>query len=236
MMATQQVAVSERVRWRVLFVAASLAMLPAGGAWGQINSNQMRQRYDKNTKSGNIDGAIKQMSSPDPVKRLDAVRALGASKDDKALPYLIGAMGDSDLRVQVKAIQVLGDMRATDATPVLVQYLFLRTTSTDMKQLILASLGKIGDARAAQPVMEFLRRDLDEATRGTAIFALGEIGSSDAVPTLQRIARTDTDPLLRRLAREAENKVEQHQATMRSKVKGPSETFIQSREVKAPPR
>jgi len=213
-----------------------LAIFSAGVASAQINSNQMRQRYDKNTKSGNVDESIKQMSSQDATKRLEAVKALGASKDDKALPYLIGAMGDSDMRVQVKAIQVVGDMRATDATPVLVQYLFLRTTSTEMKQLILASLGKIGDARAAQPVMEFLQRDLDETTRGTAVYALGEIGSSDAVPTLERIAQSDSDSTVRRLAGEAKGKVEQHQATMRSKVKGPSETFIQSREVQGPPK
>ncbi|MFN8628421.1 MAG: HEAT repeat domain-containing protein [Candidatus Binatia bacterium] len=234
MMAKNQVAFRERARRRAVLVSAVLALCVSGVATAQINSNQVRQRYDKNTKTTDIDDSIKQMSSADPIKRLDAVRALGASKDDKALPYLIGAMGDSDMRVQVKAIHVVGDMRATDATPVLVQYLFLRTTSTEMKQLILASLGKIGDARAAQPVVEFLQRDLDETTRGTAIFALGEIGSSDAVPTLERIAQNDEDPTVRRLASEAKGKVEQHQATMRSKVKGPSETFIQSREVQAP--
>ena len=220
----------------MLHVVSLLAMISTGVVSAQVNSNQMRQRYDKNTKSSNIDDSIKQMASQDPLKRLDAVKALGTSKDDKALPYLIQAAGDSDLRVQVKAIEMLGNMRATDATPVLVQYLFLRMTSADMKLLILASLVKIGDARAAQPLLEFLQRDLDETTRGTAIYALGEIGSSDAVPTLARIAQTDSDPTVRRLASEARNKVEQHQATMRSKVKGPSETFIQSREVQASPR
>jgi HEAT repeat protein len=236
MMVKEQAAAWRRARRQALLVAALLAMVSTGVASAQVNSNQMRQRYDRNTKSGNIDDSIKQMASQDPLKRLDAVKALGTSKDEKALPYLIGAAGDADVRVQVKAIQMLGDMRSTDATPVLVQYLFLRTTSTDMKQLILASLGKIGDPRAAQPLTEFLQRDLDETTRGTAVFALGEIGSSDAVLTLDRIAQTDSDPTVRRLAREAKSKVEQHQATMRSKVKGPSETFIQSREVPAPPR
>ncbi len=235
-MVKQQIAAWQAAGRYGLLVAVVLVIVSAGAASAQVNSNQMRQRYDKNTKSANIDDAIKEMSSQDPVKRLDAVRALGASKDDKALPYLIGAMGDSDMRVQVKAIQVAGDMRATDATPVLVQQLFLRTTSTEMKQLILASLGKIGDARAAQPVMEFLQRGLDETTRGTAVYALGEIGASDAVPTLERIAQNDEDPTVRRLASEAKVKIDQHQASMRSKVKGPSETFIQSREVKGPPR
>lgn len=236
MLKKERVAARCRVRKQGLVLAPLLVLLLAGVALAQINSNQMRQRYDKNTKDSNIDESVKHLSSEDPIRRLDAVKAFGASKDEKALQYLIQAVGDSDLRVQVKATRVLGDMRATDATPVLVQYLFLRTTSPDMKQLILASLGKIGDARAARPLTEFLQRDLDATMRGTAVFALGEIGSSDAEATLERIAKTDEDPTVRRLASEATTKIEQHQATLRSKVKGPSETFLEPKDGSQPKR
>ncbi|MFI5397928.1 MAG: HEAT repeat domain-containing protein [Candidatus Binatia bacterium] len=224
-------------RWRAgarpLFLTLGCVVLLAGGASAQINSNQMRQRYDKNTKGTSIDDFVKRLASDDPAKRLEAVKSLGASKDNKAVEYLMQALGDSDVRVQVKAIEMLGDMRATDATPVLVQYLFLRTTEANMKQLILASLGKIGDTRAARPLMEFLLRDLDPATRGTAIFALGEIGSLESVDTLTNIAQADKDPTVRRLAGEAKSKVEQHQAVMKNQVKGPSENFL---EPKGPPQ
>jgi HEAT repeat protein len=169
---------------------------------------------------------VKQLGSSDPDKRLEGVKSLGASKDPKATEYLIQAMGDADVRVQAKAVQMLGDMRANDATPVLVQYLFLRTTEPNMKQLILAALGKIGDPRAAQPLIEFLQRDLDRPTRGTAIFALGEIGAPESVEPLKRISQTESDPTLRRLANEAMSKVEAHQAVIKSQVKGPSETFL----------
>jgi HEAT repeat protein len=131
---------------------------------------------------------------------------------------------------------MLGDMRAIDANAVLVQHLFLRTTSGDMKQLILASLGKIGDARAAQPLLEFLQRDLDPATRGTAIFALGEIGASESVETLERIAQADEDQTARRLASEAKAKVEQRHAGMKSQVPGPSETLIEPKGAVPPHR
>jgi HEAT repeat protein len=208
------------------WAALGLLVLSAGVATAQINSNQMRQRYDKHTKGTSIEDFVKQLSSDDPAKRLEGVKSLGASKDPKAIEYLIQALGDSDVRVQAKAIRMLGDMRANDATPVLVQYLFLRTTNDNMKQLILASLGKIGDARAAQPLAEFLQRDLDRATRGTAIFALGEIGAPESLKPLADIARTDTDPTLRRLASEAKSKVEAHQAVVKSQVKEPSETFL----------
>jgi len=203
-----------------------LLVLITGTAAAQINSNQMRQRYEKNTKGTSVDDFVKKLASNDPDKRLEGVKSLGASKDAKAIEYLIQAVGDADIRVQVKAIQMLGDLRANDATPVLVQYLFLRTTDANMKQLILASLGKIGDTRAAEPLIEFLQRDLDSATRGTAIFALGEIGAPETVEPLAHMAQADTDQTLRRLAAEAKSKVEAHQAVMKSRVKGPSETFL----------
>ncbi len=215
-----------------LWLPLCLALGVAGAAYGQISSNQLRQRYDKNTKGTSIDDFVKRLQSDDPEQRLEAVKSLGASKDDKAVEYLIQAMGDPDIRVQVKAIEMLGEMRATDATPVLIQSLFLRTTDPQMKQLILVALGKIGDTRAARPITEFLQRDLDPATRGTAIFALGDIGAPESEEVLSRLATADNDPTVQRLANEALNKVQAHQATLRKEVKGPSETFL---EPKQPP-
>jgi HEAT repeat protein len=213
------------VAWYLAAGVSLLALLP-GAASAQINSSQMRQRYDKHTKGTSIEDFVKQLSSDDPMKRLEGVKSLGTSKEPKAVEYLIQALGDPDVRVQAKAIDMLGETRANEATPVLVQYLFLRTTDAGMKQLILASLGKIGDTSAARPLIEFLQRNLDQATRGTAIFALGEIGAPESLDPLAEIARTDTDPTLRRLANEAKSKVEAHQAVMKSRVKGPSETFL----------
>ncbi len=222
----------DRRRLRSLLSLVCGALGLALPAHAQISSNQVRQRYDKSTKGTSIDDYVHNLASDDPAKRLEAVKSLGASKDNKAVEYLIQALGDADVRVQAKAIAMLGDMRASDATPVLVQYLFLRTTDPNMKQLILASLGKIGDARAARSIVEYLHRDLDPATRGTAIFALGEIGAPEAVETLSQIAAADQDQTVRRLASEAVAKVEQHQAVMKKEVKGPSETFL---EPKGPP-
>ena len=206
---------------------AAILLLAAVPVSAQINSQQIRQRYEKDTKGGtSIEDFVKKLESDDADKRLEAVKSLGTSKENKAIEYIIQAVGDPDVRVQAKAIMVLGDLRATEATPVLIQYLSRRTSDNNLKQLILASLGKIGDARAAQPIMEFLHRDLDAATRGTAIFALGEIGSPEAADTLSTIASADQDPTARRLANEALNKVQHHQAVMQNEVKGPSETFL----------
>lgn len=193
----------------------------------------MRQRYDKNT-STSPDAAIKQLNSDDPEKRLAAVKVLGATKDTKAVDSIIKAVGDPDVRVQAKAIAILGDLRASDATLVLTQYLFLRTTDANMKQLILTSLGMIGDTRAVRPIIEFLQRDLDPATRGTATFALGEIGAPEAADTLSQIARADSDPTVRRLAGEALTKVETHPTVTDKQAERPPEIFPGSRGPRPP--
>lgn len=206
-------------------VVAALLVMPLAAA-AQVSSQGIRSRYDKATKGATIDDYVKKLSSEDASTRLEAVKSLGASRDTKAVEHLIGALGDSDMRVQAKSVDLLGELRATDATQVLIQHLFMRTTEPLMKQRILAALGKIGDVRAARPIMEFLQRDLDAATRGTAIYALGDIGAPESVDTLQTISVKDGDPTLRRLANEAMQKVQHQQDAMRREAKGPSQTFL----------
>lgn len=206
-------------------LVALLLVLPVAAA-AQVSSQGLRQRYDKATKGATIDEYVRGLGSDDADKRLQAVKSLGASKEPKAVDHLIGALGDADTRVQAKSIDLLGELRSTDATQVLIQQLFLRTTEPMMKQRILAALGKIGDVRAARPIMEFLQRDLDAATRGTAIYALGDIGAPESVATLRTIAAQDNDSTLRRLANEAVQKVQHQQDAARREAKGPLETFL----------
>jgi len=214
----------------VLALPLSLSTLLVAPTFAQVSGQQIKQRYDKSTKGTSIDDYVKKLNSDDAEKRLEGVKSLSESKDNKAIEYLLQATGDSDIRVQAKAIAGLGDLRATDATPVLIQYLSRRTVENNMKQLILASLGKIGDTRAARPIMEFLQRDLDSATRGTAIFALGEIGAPESADTLSRISQADEDPTVRRLANEALGKVQHHQAAIQKEVKAPSQNFLEPKE------
>jgi len=205
-----------------------LALASAAIASAQVvgPDQQTRRRYEQRTRGTNIDDFVRKLQSDEPEKRLEAVRSLGESRDEKAVEYLLQAVGDPDVRVQAKAVDMLGSMRAAEATPVLIQYLFLRSTDPQLKTRILAALGKIGDARAARPVAEFLKRDLDPETRGSAIYALGEIGSADAEDTLDRFSRSDANPRIRRLAAEALAKVRQRQAIQAVEAKEPAETFL----------
>jgi HEAT repeat protein len=207
-------------------VAALLALAGAQAARGQISADQVRQRYERNTKGGSIEEFAREMDSEDPAERLKGVKSMSEATDPKAVEYLVQALGDPDMRVKAKAIDACGNLRATDATPVLIQQLFLRGTDAEVKQRILAALGKIGDVRASKPIQEFLSRDLDYATRGTAVFALGDIGDPDSLEFLQTLERTEPHPTIKRIAREAQAKIRYQQAMRQTEAKQPLNTFL----------
>ena len=214
------------LRRHLVLAVASLACAGATAARGQISADQVRQRYDRQTKGGSIDEFARDLRSEDPADRLKGVKSLSESTDPKAVEYLVQALGDADMRVKAKAIDACGNVRAADATPVLIQQLFLRGTDPEVKQRILAALGKIGDQRAAKPIQEFLGRDLDHATRGTAIYALGDVGDPDSLEFLQNLERTEPHPTLKRLAREAQAKIRYQQAMRQTEAKQPLNTFL----------
>lgn len=178
----------------------------------QNSRDRLRQRYSPNKSgSGDLGEALRKLRSDRPDERLEGARLLAASDDPKTVEHLLSAATDADMRVRIKAIDELGNRRATDATPLFVQQLFLRETDTSMRQRVLVALGKIGDPRSTQPICDFLSRELDVPTRGTAIFALGEIGDEQALGVLTKLASDPADPITSRLAEEARRKITQRE-------------------------
>lgn len=183
-------------------------------AWGQTGLDQdggarpsLRDRYRAPQQTQKLDDNVRKLHSEDPDTRLEAIRGLGEVNDPKAIEYLVAAASDPDMRIRVKAIDTLGQIKAKDATPLLVQQLFMRDIDLGTKQRILASLGKIGDSRATEPILDFLARDIDPAVRGNAIFALGDIGDQAALVPLENFARDGHDEVLRAVAQEAIRKI-----------------------------
>jgi len=184
---------------------AEAQFLPgAGGIIDQdISRSRLKARTDPQRKSPDILEWTRRLRDERPETRLEAVRSLGESKDPKAIEHLLTATADADIRVKVKAIEYLGTLRATDATPVLAQQLFLRDVGPGVKQKVLIALGKIGDPRGADPILDFLKRDLDIGTKGTALFALREVGNDRVLAYLESVSHDEMSPPLRRLANEA---------------------------------
>jgi hypothetical protein len=188
--------------WIVPFQKGNAQFLSPQSA-GEISGPKVRERTEKKKKGTNVAEWVKRLRSDRPETRLEAVKSLGDSKDPKAIDPIIGATEDADLRVKVKAIEYLGTLRATEATPILAQQLFLRDVHPAVKQKILIALGKIGDQRGAEPIMDFLRRNLDIPTKGTALFALRAVGNDHVLTFLDDYARSEPSPPLRQLAQQA---------------------------------
>lgn len=203
-------------------LALSVVALGASSAAAQVGlpgSNPQRSTRQTNPGASDIDEPTKNLRDDDAAVRLEAVKALAASQDKKAVEHLIEATADLDPRVKIKAIDALGTLRAADATPVLVQVLYMRESEPWLQQRVLVSLGKIGDTRSAKPIADFLSRDTDPATRGTAIYALGEIGDPTSVSDLKRVGESASDETTQRLVRDAIAKIEQRQVNPEVVVK-----------------
>jgi len=147
------------------------------------------------------------LKDADPNVRVSELVKLRYLQDPEVNQILINSMSDPDVRVKVKAIDILGAREANDGVPPMSSMLFLRSTEPIVKLHLVAALGRIGDAQGAVPVMQYLGEDQDERGRGTAVFALGEIGSDKAVPLLNAVVAQDQSQMVRRLAKEALLKV-----------------------------
>jgi HEAT repeat protein len=147
------------------------------------------------------------LGDADPRVRVEALRKLRNVHDPQADFLLIRALSDPDTRVRVKAIDILGSRNNKDAVEPMCQLLFLRSTEPVVKMHIAAALGRIGDDRATKPLIQYLYEATDERSRGTAVFALGEIGDRDASDVLTTAATEDPSPTVRRLAQQAIQKV-----------------------------
>jgi HEAT repeat protein len=155
-----------------------------------------------------IKEAKRKITDADPRVRVESLEKLRYVGDKPEVSeMLFRGADDSDVRVRIKAIDVLGARGVNDAVPLMSQALFLRETPAVEKLHLVAALGRIGDARGAMPILEYLDETDDSASRGTAVFALGEIGDPSANDKLISIVTNDKSAMVRKLAQEALEKI-----------------------------
>jgi HEAT repeat protein len=148
------------------------------------------------------------LKDADPNVRVQELLKLRNLQDPEVNTILMESMSDPDIRVKMKAIDILGAREVNAAVMPMSQMLFLRSTEPIVKLHLVAALGRIGDSDGALPIMQYLAEDQDEKSRGTAVFALGEIGSDKASALLTTISEEDRSQMVRRLAKEALKKVD----------------------------
>jgi HEAT repeat protein len=156
-----------------------------------------------------IKEAKKRFADADPrvrVEGLEKLRYVNNATDSTEI--LDRGLNDMDVRVRIKAVDVLGARGVNEVVPLMSQRLFLRQTPAIEKLHLVAALGRIGDARGTLPILQYLDEAGDQDSRGTAVFALGEIGDPEANDKLIQIVQNDKSAMVRRLAQEALEKID----------------------------
>jgi HEAT repeat protein len=189
----------------------------------QSGIDDIQRRADKESAPRTVKDVEKGLEDADPKVRVESLNKLRFLEDSKVNDLLLKGLADSDTRVKIKAIDILGARQVTDAVPPMSQYLFLRSTEPVVKLHLVAALGRIGDSRGVLPVMQILQQSKDERSRGTAVFALGEIGDMRASDLLTQVATDDESTMVRRLAQEALEKVDGEIPTAHKVVAADSE-------------
>jgi HEAT repeat protein len=184
-----------------------------GGPHAAVQNLESLEKAGPDRKAKNDSELIKEakrkITDADPRVRVDGLEKLRYVSDSaEANELLFRGLNDADVRVRIKAIDVLGARASNDAVPIMNQDLFLRETPAVEKLHLVAALGRVGDSRGALPIIEYLDQTDDTASRGTAVFALGEIGDPRANDKLIQIVQTDKSAMVRKLAEEALEKID----------------------------
>jgi hypothetical protein len=148
------------------------------------------------------------LKDADPNVRVQELNKLRDVQDPDADRLLIEYLADPDIRVKMKDLDLLGYRETNGAVEPISQMLFLRSTEPAVRLHAVAALGRIGDAQGALPIMQYIQEETDDQGRGTAVFALGEIGNDKATPVLIKLADEDPSPMVRRLSKEALQKID----------------------------
>ena len=201
----------------VTALALPLPVLAQAGYTGPRGPNTILQNLETlgpNTQRGKADEELikeakSRFADADPRVRVEGLEKLRyVTNQTQSTEILDLGMNDLDVRVRIKAIDVLGARGVNEVVPLMSQRLFLRQTPAIEKLHLVAALGRIGDTRGTLPILEYLDEATDEDSRGTAVFALGEIGDPGANDKLIQIVQNDRSAMVRRLAQEALEKID----------------------------
>lgn len=124
-----------------------------------------------------------------PVIRAAALRGIGLTRGERALPFVLKALAEDGTPRQFAAVGVLRAMLGKQVTTAVCAQ--LPKLSYRGQSLALEALGDRGDP-AASVAVTALSRSSDSAVRAAAIRALGSVGDDSAVEMLLRTAASGT--------------------------------------------
>ncbi|MBI1976160.1 MAG: HEAT repeat domain-containing protein [Candidatus Omnitrophica bacterium] len=131
--------------------------------------------------------------------RREAVRALGAIGDARALPALVAALGDSDSSVRSDARNAVKNFKEA-AIPELING--LKSSNVQVRLASISLLTDLKAAAAVESLAQLVQQDKEVSVRRAVVSALAAIGGVEVLPALVN-ALGDTDFSVRNDARSA---------------------------------
>lgn len=115
--------------------------------------------------------------------RREAAKALGELRDPSVVTPLVNSLVETDSIAFLEKVRALGSIGAP-AIDILLQA--LNSKEHKIRKGAIAALGRIGDERAAKPIIRILKHESHLDMKLTEIRALGRIGSAEAIDQLIR--------------------------------------------------
>ncbi len=180
----------------LVVVLAVLMLGGASAAWAQATSNAAA--LIETLARGKDTGA-----------RIDAAKALAASRDPRAFDALSAALGDATRDVRWAAVEALGELGDRRAVAPLLEYLKKPEAYRFGKRLAVNALGAIADASTADALLGLLADD-EVFVRRLAAMALLRLGDTRVHGRVTEAARNREDETMisvrRELARVADER------------------------------
>ena len=147
-----------------------------------------------------VQAALFLVNDRDEEVRRTAVEILNHTKDERAVGHLIEATKDQDWWVSERAVDALGAIANRKAVPRLLEMLNANPKSV---ATVMRALGKIGDARALEPVMQGLtRKETDIVIEAmNALVKLADDKSCEAIQVRLQALAASQEPSVATAAR-----------------------------------
>ena len=141
-----------------------------------------------------FEAAQEKLKSQDPVLRRQGVKFLAQSRDPRAVPGLLGALGDASAPVRQSAIEGLGLLSWREASPK-ISALLTKDPDAGVRQQSAISLSYLQDPEAGPALIKALS-DVSPAVRYAAMRTLGTMRYAPADGAIAAMLEgTDTNML-----------------------------------------
>lgn len=152
-------------------------------AFDLLDSNYMEEHCVEALRRLGDEKALEPMMNLARRRDHGAIEVLGKIGSEEPLDMLVDYAGsDGDPMLQTVSLRAIGEIGSAEATHDVAQQLV--ADDPRVRSAAARSLGMIGDPRAIAPLTERLEDDTEDPVRGSAAWALVQIGTDEALSTV----------------------------------------------------